>query len=35
MRKHYHKELEARLVKEVAKNLANADGQQIADTLKG
>ncbi len=35
MRKHYHKELEARLVKEVAKNLANADGKQIADTLKG
>lgn len=34
MRKHYHKELQSRLVKEVAKTLTNADTDAIAKALK-
>lgn len=33
MRKHYHKELESIIVKELSKNLMNASGEDIAKAL--
>lgn len=35
MRKHYHKELEKRLAKEVSKTLTSATGEEIAKALRG
>ena len=34
MRKHYHKMLQEKLVKEVPKTLTSAPGEQIADALR-
>lgn len=35
MRKHYHKELQSRLAKEVSKTLTSASGEDIAKALQG
>lgn len=35
MRKHYHKMLEQKLVKELSKTLTHATGDEIADALRG